>query len=125
MPLADTAIRAAKPADNPVRLFDGGGLYLEVAPSGSKLWRLKYRHLGREKRLAIGIYPDVGLKEARAQRESARKLIAAGGDPSAARKAAHLAGADEAANTFEVIARERLEMKAREWVHRCGATRRR
>lgn len=116
MALTDTAIRAAKPAEKPVRLFDGGGLYLEVAPSGSKLWRLKYRHLGREKRLAIGVYPEVGLKEARAQRDSARKLIAAGGDPSAARKAARLAGADEAANTFEVIAREWLAMKAREWV---------
>lgn len=114
--LTDTAIRAAKPAEKPIRLFDGGGLYLEVAPSGSKLWRLKYRHLGREKRLAIGIYPEVGLKEARAQRESARKLIAAGADPSAARKAARLAGADEAANTFEAVAREWLAMKAKEWV---------
>jgi integrase len=116
MALTDTAIRATKPTGKAYRLFDGGGLYLEVSPSGSKLWRLKYRHLGREKRLAIGVYPEVGLKEARAQRESARKLIAAGADPSAARKAARLADADQAANTFEAIAREWLAMKAREWV---------
>ena len=56
--LTDTAIRKAKPADKPQRLFDGGGLYLEVSPAGGKLWRWKYRINGKEKRLAIGIYPD-------------------------------------------------------------------
>jgi integrase len=116
MALTDTAIRAAKPTDKPYRLFDGGGLYLEVAPSGGKWWRLKYRHLGKEKRLSFGVYPEVGLKDARARRDDARKLIATGADPSAARKAARLADADEAANTFEAVAREWLAMKAKEWV---------
>jgi Arm DNA-binding domain len=64
MPLSDTAIRKAKPADSPVRLFDSGGLYLEVAPSGGKWWRLKFRVAGKEKRLSLGTYPDTGLKEA-------------------------------------------------------------
>jgi Arm DNA-binding domain len=59
MALSDTAIRNAKPSVKPVRLFDGGGLYLEVAPSGGKWWRLKYRHGGKEKRLSFGTYPDV------------------------------------------------------------------
>jgi len=65
MALSDAAIRKAKPADKPLRLFDGGGLYLEISPSGSKLWRLKYRFAGKEKRLALGIYPDVSLAGAR------------------------------------------------------------
>ena len=65
MALSDSAIRKAKPADKPIRLFDGGGLYLEISPSGSKLWRLKYRFAGKEKRLALGIYPDVSLAGAR------------------------------------------------------------
>jgi hypothetical protein len=62
MPLTDTAIRSAKPDVKPKRLFDGGGLYLEVSPTGSKLWRFKYRIAKREKRLALGIYPEVSLK---------------------------------------------------------------
>jgi integrase len=107
MPLTDTAIRKAKPADKPVRMFDGGGLYLEVAPAGGKWWRLKYRFGGKEKRLSLGVYPDVGLAEARRRREEARKLVAAGADPSAARKAekASRAGAD----SFEAIAREWID----------------
>ena len=72
MSLLDTAIRNAKPGAKPVGLFDGGGLYVEVAPSGGKWWRLKYRHGGKEKRLSLGTYPDVSLKAARARRESAR-----------------------------------------------------
>jgi integrase len=115
MALTDSAIRAAKSADKPYRLFDGGGLYVEVAPSGGKWWRLKYRHVGKEKRLSLGVYPDVGLKDARAKRDDARKLIAAGADPSAARKAARAAGASDAENTFEAIAREWLAIRAKEW----------
>ena len=61
MPLSDTAIRNAKPADKPRKLADGGGLYIEVAPSGGKWWRFKYRFEGKEKRLSLGVYPDVGL----------------------------------------------------------------
>jgi hypothetical protein len=88
MALSDTAIRNAKPAAKPVRLFDGGGLYLEVAPSGGKWWRLKYRHHDKEKRLSLGTYPNVGLKVARERRDAARKQIVEGIDPSAARQEA-------------------------------------
>ncbi|MDP7372239.1 MAG: Arm DNA-binding domain-containing protein, partial [Nitrospinota bacterium] len=76
MPLSDTAIRNAKPGDKAKKMFDGGGLYLEIAPSGGKWWRLKYRFDGKEKRLSLGVYPDVSLKNARARRDEARKLLA-------------------------------------------------
>ncbi|MDA3914033.1 Arm DNA-binding domain-containing protein [Oleiagrimonas sp.] len=80
--LTDTAIRKAKPADKPRRMFDGGGLYLEISPAGGKLWRLKYRVNGKERRLALGIYPDTSLADAREKRATARKQLAAGIDPS-------------------------------------------
>jgi integrase len=106
MPLTDTTIRKAKSAAKSVRLFDGGGLYLEVSPTGAKLWRLKYRVNKKEKLLAFGAYPDVSLASARQKREEARKLLAEGVDPSEQRKAAKAARAGLAANTFEVIGRE-------------------
>ncbi len=106
MPLTDTAVRNAKPADKRIRLWDERGLYLEVAPAGGKYWRLKYRVGGTEKRLALGVYPDVGLAKARDRRDEARKLLADGIDPSQHRKAAKAAGAERAANSFEVVARE-------------------
>ncbi|MBE0624410.1 MAG: integrase arm-type DNA-binding domain-containing protein [Burkholderiales bacterium] len=106
MPLTDTAIRKAKPSTKSVRLFDGGGLYLEVSPSGGKLWRLKYRIGGKEKRLALGAYPATSLASARQKRDEARKLLAEGIDPSERRKSTKAARAGLAANTFEVIGRE-------------------
>ena len=106
MPLTDTAVRNAKPGAKPVRLFDERGLYLEVSPTGGKWWRVKYRLDGKEKRLSLGIYPDVGLKDARDRRDAARKLLADGIDPSENRKAQKSARADRAANSFEVVARE-------------------
>jgi integrase len=106
MPLTDTAIRKAQPADKTRRIFDGGGMYLEVAPAGGKWWRLKYRYAGKEKRLSLGTYPDTGLADARNKRDAARKLLAAGVDPGEQRKAAKAAGEERAANSFEVIARE-------------------
>jgi integrase len=109
MPLTDTVIRATKPADKPVRLFDGGGLYLEVSPSGGRLWRLKYRIEGREKRLAFGVYPDVSLKDARMCRDEAKKLLAAGVDPGEAKRAQKSARQERAANSFEAVAREWYE----------------
>lgn len=115
MSLTDVAIRKAKPHTKPVRLFDGGGLYLEVSPKGGKWWRYKYRHEGKEKRLSLGTYPDTGLAEAREQHAAARKLLAAGIDPSANRKAAKAAGIERAANSFETIAREWLAVKAPGW----------
>ena len=127
MPLTDAAIRAAKPGPKPVRLFDGGGLYLEVAPSGGKWWRLKYRFGGKEKRLSLGVYPDVplaGRKDktegrwidgARDKRDKARQLLASGVDPSEQRKAAKAATADRSANSFEVVAREWANKFAATW----------
>jgi hypothetical protein len=92
MPLTDTAIRNVKPGEKPVKLFDGGGLYLLVQPNKSRLWRLKYRFEGKHKGISLGVYPAVGLKDARARRDEARKQLAAGVDPSAARKAARSRG---------------------------------
>lgn len=106
MPLSDAQIRNAKPAEKPVRLFDGGGMYLEVSPTGGKLWRMKYRFEGREKRLSLGAYPAVGLREARDKREEARKQLAQGIDPSAQKKALKAAKAELNANGFEAVARE-------------------
>ncbi|KVU85026.1 integrase [Burkholderia ubonensis] len=106
MPLTDTAIKNAKPADKPVRLFDGGGLYLEVAPSGGKWWRLKYRFGGKEKRISLGVYPDVPLKEARERRDKARALLEAGADPGEVKKAEKRAARLSTENSFEAVARE-------------------
>jgi integrase len=114
MSLTDVAIRKAKPGINPkgeptskpYKMGDTGGLYLEVVPAGGKWWRFKYRHAGKEKRLALGTYPDTGLADAREKRDVARKLLAVGIDPGEQRKAAKAAGEERAANSFEVIARE-------------------
>ena len=76
MPLTDIAIRSAKPQPKTVRLFDGGGLCLEVSPAGGKWWRWKYRFDGKEKRLSFGVYPDVSLKAARDRRDDARGRLA-------------------------------------------------
>ena len=94
--LTDIAIRSAKPGDKPIRMFGGGGLYLEVSPSGGKWWRLKYRIDGKEKRVSLGVYPDVTLKDARERRDEARKLLAKGTDPSDNRKAIKSARVDRA-----------------------------
>jgi hypothetical protein len=94
MPLTDTFIRAAKAKERPYRLFDGGGLYLEIAPSGGKWWRFKYRFAGKEKRLSFGVYPDVALKEARDKRDVNRKLLANGVDPGESRKAQQAASSE-------------------------------
>lgn len=115
MPLSDTAIRKAKPTDKTQRLFDGGGLYLEITPAGGKLWRQKYRFGGKEKRLAHGTYPEVSLAEARDRRDDARKLLAAGTDPGEHKKAEKLAGEDRAANNFEAVAREWFGKFAPNW----------
>lgn len=116
MSLTDVAIRQAKPGPKPIKLYDERGLYLEVAPSGGKWWRLKFRFEGKEKRLSLGVYPDVGLKDARERRDSARKLLADGVDPSAHRKAQKQSRAGEVANTFEVVAREWYAKNASTWV---------
>lgn len=108
-PLTDTAIRSVKPGEKASKLFDGGGLFLLVKPNGARLWRMKYRVDGREKLISFGQYPAVPLKIARERRDEARRLIAANVDPSAKRKAEQAARTD----TFEAIAREYLDMKAK------------
>lgn len=106
MPLTDTSIRNAKPDSKSIRLYDERGLYLEVSPSGGKWWRLKYHLARKEKRVSLGVYPDVSLKEAREKRDEARKLVAQGIDPSSHRKAQRKAKISKLSNCFEVIARE-------------------
>jgi hypothetical protein len=85
MPLTDIKIRSAKPRDKAYKVFDSGGLYLEVTPAGGKYWRWKYR-FGKEKRLAFGVYPDVTLKMAREKRDDARSRLSNGVDPGEARR---------------------------------------
>ncbi len=115
MPLTNTAINNAKPDTKTVRMFDGGGLYLEVSPAGGKWWRLKYRYDGKEKRISLGVYPDISLKDARQRRDDARKLLANGVDPGENRKAVKAAKAESSANSFEVVAREWFSKKAQSW----------
>lgn len=111
MPLSEFSIRKAKPAEKPIKLADGGGLYLLITPNGSKLWRLKYRFAGKEKLLSFGPYPTVSLAEARRKRDEAKKLLIEGTDPSTKKKLDSLAASAAAANTFGAIAREVLENK--------------
>lgn len=106
MPLSDVAIKNAKPQNKPIKLFDGGGLFLLVTPNGGKWWRLKYRVEGKEKLLSLGVYPAVGLKEARRRRDEAREQLALGIDPSQNRKAVKAAQLAESLNGYEIVARE-------------------
>lgn len=112
MPLSDIKIRNAKAGikpdgsqtEKPYRLSDERGLYLEVSPSGGKYWRLKYRFDGKEKRLSLGVYPDISLKIARDRRDELRSQIAVGIDPSNARKAEKIS--KSGSDSFEFVARE-------------------
>ncbi len=115
MPLTDLAIRKAKPASKPIRISDEKGLYLEVSPSGGKLWRMKYRYEGKEKRLSFGTYPDVSLADARERRDAARKLLANGADPGEVRKAKKAEKLERAATSFEIVAREWFEAREATW----------
>lgn len=114
MALSDAALRALKPAEKVKKIADGGGLYVEVAPTGSRLWRLAYRFAGKQKLLALGSYPLVSLAEARAERDKAKRLIRDGIDPSEKRKIDKIATANARATTFEVVAAELLDKKRRE-----------
>jgi integrase len=106
MPLTDTTIRTAKPKDKAYKLSDGGGLYIEIATSGGKLWRLKYRYAGKEKRLAFGSYPTVSLADARAKREDAKKQLACDIDPGEVKRIEKQRREVLAADTFEAVARD-------------------
>lgn len=109
--ISDAALRAAKPAVKPFKIAAGGGLYLEVMPGGSKLWRWKYRIGGKENRLAVGAYPDLLLSAAREKAEVARKLVKAGIHPSHQKQLDRIKVEHENANTFEAVAREWLALK--------------
>lgn len=109
MPLKDLEIRALRAQDRVYKRADERGLYLEVHPGGSKLWRLKYRHLGKDKRIALGRYPEVGLAEARRKRDEARRKVCDGVDPLAERKREKLLALYNSANTFGEIAKEYID----------------
>lgn len=104
-PLSETKVRTAKPKESDYKIFDGGGLFLLVTPTGGKLWRFKYRYAEKEGKLTLGPYPEISLADARQRRDEARKQIAHGIDPGAVRKAMKQAETEET-ETFEVVARE-------------------
>lgn len=114
MALTDLKIKSAKHGTKPIKLSDERGLFLLLQPSGGKLWRLKYRMLGKEKKLSLGVYPDVSLKEARKRRNEARTLLANGVDPSNAKKEQEQSAKLDAANTFAAIAEEYIQKISRE-----------
>lgn len=111
--LTAVAIRNALPRAKAFKLFDGGGLYLEVMPNGSRYWRMKFRHGGKEKRLALGVHPEVTLAEARQRRDAARAAMRDGRDPSAVRRSERLQAKQSADLTFEAIARAWLATQQR------------
>ncbi|WP_369064245.1 tyrosine-type recombinase/integrase [Enterobacter sp. MALB-1] len=115
MKLTARQISTAKPQDKPYKLADGGGLYLLVNPNGSRYWRMKYRYAGKEKLLSIGVYPDVSLAEARDKRNEAKRLLAAGEDPSEVKQAAKEAKSLAVNNSFELLALEWHEHKKPNW----------
>lgn len=115
MALTDIAIKNARPSDKAYKLFDGGGLFLLITPANQKYWRLKYRHSGKEKLLALGVYPEVSLAAARKKREEARDSLAQGADPSAQRKEVKRLAILSAATSFEAVAREWFESQRGGW----------
>jgi integrase len=114
MALTDTAVRSAKAREKPYKLGDAGGLFLLVQPSGGRLWRLKYRIDGKEKKLGLGTYPEVSLAAARLARDDARRLIGAGADPSFEKQRTKARAQSSAADQFGIIAREYVAKRTRE-----------
>lgn len=112
--LTHIKITSAKPADRAFNLSDGHGLFLTIQPNGSKLWKLSFRHLGKQKTLHLGLWPDVSLSDARDRRDEARRQIASGLDPAVEKKRARVAARVAAANTFRDVAEEWLQKCERE-----------
>lgn len=115
MPLTDKAVKNAKAGDKPVKLFDGGGMFLLVTPAGQRYWRLKYCVNGKEKLLALGVYPDVSLAVARKKRDEAREKLAAGIDPNEAKREVKRTARIAAASSFEAVAREWFDNQRVGW----------
>jgi integrase len=115
MPLSDVKAKAAKPLEKTYRLSDEKGMYLEITPKGQKYWRIKYRFAGKEKRLAIGVYPEVSLKEARDIRDNARKQLRDGIDPNELKKANKAHAQESAANSFTNLANEWYAKQLPHW----------
>lgn len=111
MPLTAAEIRALQPRDKSFRVTDGKGLYLEITPGGSKLWRMKYRMNGKEKRLAFGAWPEVSLADARGLRDEARGKVRAGVDPGHEKKMAKIASQISAGNSFQSVAEDFIDVK--------------
>ena len=114
MALTNTTIKAARHKEKPYKLYDEKGLYLSIEPTGGRLWRWKYQWDGKEKKLAFGSFPEVGLKYARERRDEARSLLAAGVDPGQKKKADKRARVLQAANTFKAVAEEFIAKRERE-----------
>lgn len=115
MKLNARQVDAAKPREKAYKLADGAGLYLEVVPSGSRYWRMKYRFNGKEKRMAFGVHPAVSLAQARALRDEAKKKLAEGIDPSFAKKEEKLVRDVQLNNTFQAVALEWHGTKVSRW----------
>ena len=112
MPLTDKQILALRSTEGRVtKASDGGGLQLWVTPSGGRLWNFAYRFVGKQRKLAIGRYPTVSLKDARGRRDEAKRQLSAGLDPSQQKRIAKIAKANEQANTFDVVANEFVAKK--------------
>lgn len=118
MPLSEVKARNAKPKSKPYKIADGEGLFLLVTPAGGKYWRLKYFFEGKEKLLALGVYPEVGLADARERRRDARKLLSAGKDPAQEKKESKQQTRQNSANCFESVAREWFENQKPGWTER-------
>ena len=118
MTLTEAAIRKAEPKDKRYRMFDGNGLYLEVAPSGGKWWRLKYIYGGKDRRLSLGVYPEINLKAARDLRDTKRVMLARGEDPAEERRAIARMVQTRSDNAFEVVAMEWHAKKKLGWTER-------
>jgi len=115
MSLSDAKVRNVKPRTKPYKIADGEGLFLLVTPAGGKYWRLKYYFADKEKLLALGVYPEVTLADARERRAHARKVLAAGNDPGEAKREAKRIVIQKHANTFEVVAREWHQNRLEKW----------
>lgn len=116
MALTDTAIRNAKPKEKPYKVSDSQGLYLLVNPRGSKLWRVKYRMNGVERKLALGSYPEITLAEARSARDAARRQLAHSVDPNFAKRQARIEASLRAENSFAKVAEELIAKREKEGV---------